>query len=231
VALAGPDRSTERDSLADWPAGRQRWACERRPARREIAARVRRWALSSMRKGGLEPPRLAALVPKTRASTNSATFAHRECYPVPGLSRSQPRTGEPPEPVSEQAPEPIGDAGDKEADPEPPFDPRTQVDRPGGGPGFIVGHRRAQTNRPGLTWASCGMEKVSPKPATGGADTSAGRRKQSIPRSGDAFDAGRGTVSVCPRAMRRPLGQHALPACASCRAIAPPYIGKPRAGG
>ncbi len=28
-----------------------------------------------VRKGGLEPPRLAALVPKTRASTNSATFA------------------------------------------------------------------------------------------------------------------------------------------------------------
>ena len=33
-----------------------------------------------VRKGGLEPPRLAALVPKTRASTNSATFA--SCPPL-----------------------------------------------------------------------------------------------------------------------------------------------------
>src|SRR5690606_4800759 len=36
-----------------------------------------------VRKGGLEPPRLAALEPKSRASTNSATFALRHCSDGP----------------------------------------------------------------------------------------------------------------------------------------------------
>src|SRR5690606_20319548 len=45
-------------------------------------------ATGVVRKGGLEPPRLAALVPKTRASTNSATFASC-CRP---LRRSAPQT-------------------------------------------------------------------------------------------------------------------------------------------
>ena len=44
-----------------------------------------------VRKGGLEPPRLAALVPKTRASTNSATFA--SCPGAPGRGMVVDRRG------------------------------------------------------------------------------------------------------------------------------------------
>ena len=40
---------------------------------RGLSDPMRRWSM--VRKGGLEPPRLAALEPKSRASTNSATFA------------------------------------------------------------------------------------------------------------------------------------------------------------
>ena len=38
-----------------------------------------------VRKAGLEPARLAALVPKTRASTNSATFAKDPRAGIPGI--------------------------------------------------------------------------------------------------------------------------------------------------
>ena len=54
---------------------------EFRSARRRARGLSRgKVARGVVRKGGLEPPRLAALVPKTRASTNSATFARLGFY-------------------------------------------------------------------------------------------------------------------------------------------------------
>ena len=52
------------------------------PTRREGAGG--RHAIPMVRKGGLEPPRLAALEPKSRASTNSATFAQGGIMAVGG---------------------------------------------------------------------------------------------------------------------------------------------------
>ena len=48
-----------------------------------------------VRKGGLEPPRLAALEPKSRASTNSATFASRTSYGPGGPQFTRPETEKP----------------------------------------------------------------------------------------------------------------------------------------
>src|SRR5690606_38173810 len=58
----------QRDSLADSARRCQSLPAPPGPRSGRVAARL-------VRKGALEPPRLPALVPKTRASTNSATFA------------------------------------------------------------------------------------------------------------------------------------------------------------
>src|SRR5262245_23169573 len=50
---------------------------------RRLAPAPRGSRRPSMREGGLEPPRLAAREPKSRASTSSATLARPACYRAP----------------------------------------------------------------------------------------------------------------------------------------------------
>jgi hypothetical protein len=89
----------ERNSLADFtrhgePAGdfpRRTGSAGRADGCASAAGASRRQAV--VRKGGLEPPRLAASEPKSGASTNSATSAWREFYgDLHGVGRPTART-------------------------------------------------------------------------------------------------------------------------------------------
>ncbi len=91
------NRTTRRSALGAWRGKGQAFAGAIPPSLGLAVASSRPQVDRGLvRKGGLEPPRLAALEPKSRASTNSATFARceilrRASRPVPATELNAPQ--------------------------------------------------------------------------------------------------------------------------------------------
>ena len=91
------NRTTRRSALGAWRGKGQAFAGAISPSLGLAVASSRPQVDRGLvRKGGLEPPRLAALEPKSRASTNSATFARceilrRASRPVPATELNAPQ--------------------------------------------------------------------------------------------------------------------------------------------